>query len=160
MVSPSSVPYGGGGTVSPSSIGCGLGSGLLSIPSMDDNQVSVGGPSCYVVGSIPICLLNVPNVQHGCCLLSHGAPPPSSVVVSSGFPVMDTSSSVPSQSLRVGIPVSSFSLILQVDKIMTRHEISSSRNLRSEPSLSDSDVELGYVADTRAKQVEAEVFGF
>ncbi|KAK4858495.1 hypothetical protein QYF36_017308 [Acer negundo] len=49
----------------------------------------------------------------------------------------------------------------EVDKIMTRHEISSSPNLRSEPSLSDSDVELGFVADTPwAKQVEAEVFGF
>ncbi|KAI9154298.1 hypothetical protein LWI28_023980 [Acer negundo] len=117
------TPICGEGTVSSSSRGSSLGNVLPSIPSVIDN-------------------LQVYS------LLPRRAPPSSHVVVSSGLSVIGTiSSGVSSRSLGVGVSNTSFGLTFLDDQLIVRNGINSSRDMRSESSLSDSPVELGFVTD-------------
>ncbi|KAK3218438.1 hypothetical protein Dsin_012408 [Dipteronia sinensis] len=84
-----------------------------------------------------------------CNVLPRKVPPPSSAVVSSGSYVMEAISlGIPSQSLGVGVSVTSFGPTIQDDRRIVRDVINPSRDMRSESSLSNSQAELHFLADS------------
>ncbi|KAK3189451.1 hypothetical protein Dsin_029012 [Dipteronia sinensis] len=129
-------------------------SGFSFIPSsqsclINSSDDSHSGPSSIVVGLIPIPLSRAPYVQQVCNVLPRKVPPSSAVVISLCSHVMEAISlGIPSQSLGVGVSVASYYPTIQDDRRTMRDGINPSRDMRSESSLSNSQVELRFIDDS------------
>ncbi|KAK3189466.1 hypothetical protein Dsin_029027 [Dipteronia sinensis] len=116
---------------------------------INSSNDSHSGPSSTVVGLIPIPLSGVPYIQQVCNILPRKVPPRSSIVVSSGSYVMEAISfGIPSHSLGVGVLVASCDLTIQDDRCIVRDRINPSTDMRSESTLSNSQAELYFIANS------------